>query len=88
MLWPRGLPEAVKCYVKMVKVSPWEDLPCPPAQYLACCACRDKVQPTWLGGSSSSLLSEDPSGFFSGGAGVTVLLLAVFEVMFFCRERT
>lgn len=36
--------------------------------------------PTWLAGSSSSLLSEDPSAFFSGAAGTRGLLLAALEL--------
>lgn len=39
--------------------------------------CQEEEGPTWLAGSSSSLLSEDPSASFSGGAGTRVLLLAV-----------
>jgi len=35
---------------------------------------------TWLAGSSSSLLSEEPSVFFSGGAGARGLLLAALEL--------
>lgn len=40
---------------------------------------RYNAWPTCLAG-SSSLLVEDPSAFFSGGAGARVLLLAVLEL--------
>lgn len=41
---------------------------------------KEKERPTWLAGSSSSLLSEEPSVFFSGGAGARGLLLAALEL--------
>lgn len=74
--------ETVKCCLN------GKDLPSTPqasspAQLRACCVLREKVQPTWLAGSSSSLLSEDPSAFFFGVAGASVLLLAALELLSF-----
>lgn len=41
---------------------------------------REKDRPTWLAGSSSSLLSEDASAFFSWDAGPRILILTVLEL--------
>lgn len=48
----------------------------------------EKTQPTWADGSSSSLLSEDSSVLFSGGAGAGALLKAGWEVPSFGGDRT
>lgn len=51
-----------------------------PAQLGACSLLREKDGPTWLAGSSSSLLSEDPLAFFSWDAGYRILIWAVSEL--------
>lgn len=81
--WGRGMInwETVKCCLN------GKGLPSlPPSQGPAapCPQCpKEKEGPTWLAGSSSSLLSEDPSAFFSGGAGARGLLLAALELASF-----
>lgn len=41
---------------------------------------REKDRPTWLAGSSSSLLSEESLAFFSWDAGAGILILVVLEL--------
>lgn len=51
-----------------------------PAQLRACSLLREKDRPTWLAGSSSSLLSEESLAFFSWDAGAGILILVVLEL--------
>lgn len=74
----------------MVRLSLWEDgtlLPdsnrlAQPGEPL------EQPQPTWADGRSSSLLSEDPSILFSGGAGPEALLLVGWEIPSFGGDKT
>lgn len=68
----------------MAKICPRPPPPQPPPQallpYSELQCPKEKEGHTWVAGSSSSLLSEDPSAFFSGGAGAWALLFAVLEL--------
>lgn len=48
----------------------------------------EQPQPTWPDGRSSSLLPEDPSMLFSGGAGPEALFLAGWETASFGGDET